>query len=170
VWEAVLTFLFFPALIIMAFLTDRKFFASKWRKYRFNQRRVVVAENVTEEEGAHFPKGFIEAYGDVTIGDKTKNNNRQDKLRNEKRENNLDISIASAALKSHSATLKGANKNTIRKFAAYDMLKNTPKSRALYYINAIRRLTGSRGILPVKPQLDKVNVSMSSFDKLMYIT
>jgi len=146
VWEAVITFIFFPALIIMAFLTDRKFFINEWQKYGFKQRRVVAAENV---KGVHFTKGLEEGTKeDVVIN----NDIRQTVFRKE------DISIASEALKAQHTTLKGADKDTVRKFAAYEMMESTPKSRAFYRINAIRRLSGSRGVLPVKPKVDEEKV------------
>ena len=147
-WEAVVTFIFFPALIMMAFLTDRKFFVSKWRKYGFSQRRVLAAENIEVIDGVHFSKGLEEGTeGDVVV-DKQ---DRQAIFR--KRMQPEDISMASAALKAQHAALKGADKDTVRKFAAYEMMESAPKSRAFYRINAIRRLTGSRGVIPVKPKI-----------------
>ena len=149
VWEAVVTFIFFPALIILAFLTDRKFFVSEWRKYRVNQRRVIVAESVKKGEGVHYSKGLEEGTdGDVAIGDG--NDDDRQAILQKRRE---DISVASAALKAQHTTLKGADKDTVRKFAAYEVMESTPKSRAFYRINAIRRLTGSRGVIPVKPKI-----------------
>jgi len=136
-------------LITLAFLTDRKFFVSEWRKYRVNQRRVIVAESVKKGEGVHYSKGLEEGTdGDVAIDDG--NDNDRQAILQKQRE---DISVASAALKAQHAALKGADKDTVRKFAAYEMMESTPKSRAFYRINAIRRLTGSRGVIPVKPKI-----------------
>lgn len=138
----------------MAFLVDRKFFVSNFRRYRINQRRVVVAENV-ERGDVHFHKtqnGDDDANAAI-LGSDT------DDSRSKKRKE--DISMASAALKSQQAALKGADKETVRKFAAYQVLEDTPKSRAFYRINAIRRLTGSRGVLPVRPNIDNTRVRKS---------
>ena len=138
----------------MAFLVDRKFFVSNWRRYRINQRRVVVAENV-ERGDVHFHKshnGDDDANAAILGGD-------TDGSRSKKRKE--DISMASAALKSQQAALKGADKETVRKLAAYQVLEDTPKSRAFYRINAIRRLTGSRGVLPIRPNIDDTRVRKS---------
>jgi len=162
----VLTFLFFPALIIFAFLTDRKFFVSKWRRYRINQRHVVVAESVNKGEGVHYTKGLEEGGDDdVAIGDGN-DDDRQAILR-KRRE---DVAMASVALKSKHSALKGADRETVRKFAAYEMLENTPKSRAFYRINAIRSLTGSRTVLPPKPKIadEKVAVINLSMNLMIY--
>jgi len=149
VWEAVITFLFFPALVFLAFLTDRKFFISKWQRYRINQRRVIVAESV-EKGDVHFHNKGDNAEVAILADDTDSH------ARNRKRKE--EISMASTALKSQQATLKGVDKETVRKFAAYQLLEDTPKSRAFYRINAIRRLTGSRGLLPVQPKIDNIGV------------
>lgn len=161
VWEAVITFLFFPILVFMAFLVDRKFFISKWRRYRINQRRVIVAENV-EKGDVHFRKRDNEGdEADVAMLEHsadTDSNSRSAKRKEE-------ISMASTALKSQQTALKGADKETVRKFAAYQLLEDKPKSRAFYRINAIRRLTGSRNVLPVRPKIDNVRVRGASAEE-----
>lgn len=127
----------------MAFMVDRKFFVNKWRRYRINQRRVLVAESV-EKGDVHFHKSQNE---EVTVlSDDTDSSTQKQKRK--------EVSMASAALKSQQAALKGADNNTVRKFAAYQLLEDTPKSRAFYRVNAIRRLTGSRGVVPVRPKMD----------------
>ena len=144
----------------MAFMIDRKFFVSKWRRYRLNQRNVVVAESV-EKGDVHFHKSHREGDDDAEIAilaDDTDSGSRSRKRKE-------DISMASTALKSQQAALKGADKQTVRKFAAYQLLEDTPKSRAFYRVNAIRRLTGSRGVLPVQPKIDNVRVRRN-FNKL----
>lgn len=133
----------------MAFMVDRKFFASKWRRYRINQRHVVVAENV-EKGDVHFHKSHSEDGDDANVAIINDDADSDSRIKQRKEE----ISMASAALKSQQAALKGADKETVRKFAAYQLLEETPKSRALYRVNAIRRLTGSRSVLPVRPKLD----------------
>lgn len=147
----------------MAFLVDRKFFISKWRRYRINQRRVIVAENV-EKGDVHFRKRDNEGdEADVAMLEHsadTDSNSRSAKRKEE-------ISMASTALKSQQAALKGADKETVRKFAAYQLLEDKPKSRAFYRINAIRRLTGSRNVFPVRPKIDNVRVRRISI-KLIY--
>ena len=161
VWEAVVTFIFFPALIMMAFLTDRKFFISKWRKYGFSQRRVLAAENIIVRDGVHFSKGLEEGTeGDIVI-------DRQVIFRKQMQPE--DISVASAALKAQHTTLKGADKDTVRKFAAYEVMESTPKSRAFYRINAIRRLTGSRGVIPVKPTVEEEKVCSYNYRLTCYM-
>lgn len=134
----------------MAFLTDRKFFVSNWQRYRINQRRVVVAESV-EKGDVHFHNQEGDGAEVAILADDTDSGVR-------KRKRKEEISMASTALKSQQATLKGTDKETVRKFAAYQLFEDTPKSRAFYRINAIRRLTGSRGVLPVRPKTDNIRV------------
>ena len=138
----------------MAFMVDRKFFVSKWRRYRLNQRHVVVAESV-EKGDVHFHRSHKEGGDDAEIAILA-DDDTDAGARNRKRKE--EISMASTALKAQQAELKGADKETVRKFAAYQLLEDTPKSRAFYRVNAIRRLTGSRGVLPVQPKIDNVRV------------
>jgi len=110
---------------------------------------VIVAESVKKGEGVHYSKGLEESADDGVAIDDRNDDERQAILQKQRE----DISIATAALKAQHTTLKGADKDTVRKFAAYEVIESTPKSRAFYRINAIRRLTGSRGVLPVKPKI-----------------
>lgn len=140
----------------MAFLVDRKFFVSKWRRYRLNQRRVIVAESVEKGDvqlqyHKRNDSGIAVFSNDTDLDSSSRSKQRKE-----------EISMASAALKSQQTTLKGADKETVRKFAAYQLLEDTPKSRAFYRINAIRRLTGSRGVLPVQPKTDVIRVRKNS--------
>lgn len=136
----------------MAFMVDRKFFVSNWRRYRLNQRHVVVAESV-EKGDVHFHRSHKEGDdAEIAILANDTDSGARSRKRNE------EISMASIALKSQQTELKGADKETVRKFAAYRLLEDTPKSRAFYRVNAIRRLTGSRGVLPVQPKIDNVRV------------
>ena len=130
---------------MMAFFIDRKFFVSNWRRYRLNQRRVVVAESV-EKGDVHY-KSRKGTNDDAEVAILANDGDSGAEKRKE-------ISRASKALKSQQSTLKNADKETVRKFAAYKLLEDTPKSRAFYRVNAIRRLTGSRGVFPVQPKLD----------------
>ena len=130
---------------MMAFFIDRKFFVSSWRRYRLNQRRVVVAESV-EKGDVHY-KSRKDGGDDAEVAILANDADSGSEKRKE-------ISRASKALKLQQSTLKGADKETVRKFAAYKLLEDTPKSRAYYRVNAIRRFTGSRGVLPVQPKLD----------------
>ena len=138
----------------MAFMIDRKFFVSKWRQYRLNQRHVVVAESV-EKGDVHFHRSRKEADDDAEIAILADDTNHSGSRSRKRRE---DVYMASSALKSQQAELKGADKETVRKFAAYQLLEDKPKSRAIHRVNAIRRLTGSRNVLPVKPKIDNVRV------------
>lgn len=138
----------------MAFLVDRKFFVSKWRRYRINQRRVVVAESV-EKGDVHFHKSHEDHDGEIAILGDDENSGAWKRQRKE------EISMASAALKEQQSAHKGADKQMVRKFAAYQVLEDTPKSRAFYRVNAIRRFTGSRGVLPVKPKTESIRVMSS---------
>ena len=120
-------------------MINKKFFLSKWQRY-------------CHREGDYDAKINIPA-------DDTDSGSRSRKQKE-------DISMASIALKSQQAALKGAGKQTVRKFAAYQLLEDIPKSRAFYRVNAIRRLTGSHGVLPVRPKIDNVRVRRN-FNKLL---
>lgn len=121
VWEALLTFAFFPATVLTAYLADRKLKIQKFEKFRLNKNRVIVAtesrdddvemereieEEILEESSATDPHHFAII------------------LRDLKKSNPL-------------ATLK-----ELEKLASEEFNKRTHKSKAFYRLRASKNISG----------------------------
>lgn len=123
IWEAVLTFLFFPATVLTAYAADRKIHKFIKKDYRMNRRGVIVqAEGDTLEMGSDDP---------LTLDD------MHEDLKHE----------YITTLKELRQLHPRADLSAIERMAHETVLNKGPKSRAFYRIQATRKLTGGGGDL-----------------------
>lgn len=123
VWEALLTFFFFPATVITAYVADRRMYKYMRKEYRMNRRGVIVqAEAEALEMGS---TELLEA-DDVHEDVKQEYINIIKELR--QKNPRLDL-------------------ETLERMAHEILLNRGPKSRAFYRIQATRRLMGSGDLL-----------------------
>jgi solute carrier family 8 (sodium/calcium exchanger) len=139
VWEGVITFLFFPATVITAYIADRQIFFYKFlsKRYRSGKHKTVVVS-----EG-----------GDMEMGDKA---------------NHLGDDVLFRGLDSDDAEIREFEKHrkefieilrelrrknpnldmkTLEEMAEYEVMNRGPKSRAFYRIQATRKLTGGGNVI-----------------------
>ncbi|XP_059219405.1 sodium/calcium exchanger 1 isoform X3 [Stomoxys calcitrans] len=156
VWEGLLTFMFFPATVLTAYIADRRLLIYKYldKNYRMNKRGVIVS-----------------AEGDAAL-----EMNQQD---NEIKalEDTEEMKDFEEARREYISLLKDLRKKypqsdleQLEMMAQEQMINRGPKSRAFYRIQATRKMMGSGNIMrkiqeraqsdlsEVKAQLQRVDV------------
>ncbi|XP_050404686.1 sodium/calcium exchanger 1 isoform X2 [Patella vulgata] len=142
VWEAVLTFLFFPITVVTAYIADRKLLVYKFfsKKYRASDRKGVVIQS--------------EGFGDQEMGDGKSNhlgddvdfkglNSEDSEVREFEKHRMEYIEIMRELRKKH----PNVDMKTLEEMAEYEAVNRGPKSRAFYRIQATRKLTGSGNVI-----------------------
>nr|XP_018902265.1 PREDICTED: sodium/calcium exchanger 1 isoform X2 [Bemisia tabaci] len=117
VWEGILTFLFFPATVLTAYMADRSQ-SHSFKSLRLNRNRVIVAAESGEINMAMEPEEEI-------LEDSKDPESLADTLRMLKKEN------------------PGMSMDELERLAQERIMANLPKSRAFYRVQASRMLTGS---------------------------
>lgn len=136
VWEGFLTFLFFPATVLTAYIADRRLLIYKYigKQYRMNKRGVIVQ---------------AEAETNIELGD-------SDDPFKKMQENGLsdDIKDFEETRREYISTLKDLRKKypqhnlqQIEIMAQEQLMNKGPKSRAFYRIQATRKMMGSGNIM-----------------------
>lgn len=142
IWEAVLTFLFFPGTVITAYIADRKLLMYKYlsKKYSTSHTKGVVKQT----EGLHETE-----MADGKMTQKTeevifKGIDPQDSEVREFEQHRSDfIDILRELRKKH----PNMDMKTLEEMAEYEAVNRGPKSRAFYRIQATRQLTGGGKVL-----------------------
>ena len=146
VWEAVLTFLFFPLTVITAYIADKQIFVYKFlsKKYRSSKHRGGV---VITSEGEH-ELGKANNVGDEVV---FKGLESQDKDVREFEKHRRDfMEILRELRKKHPNT----DMKTLEEMAELEAINRGPKSRAFYRIQATRKLTGGGNVIK-KSKIEK---------------
>lgn len=159
VWEGILTFLFFPATIITAYIADRRLLFYKYisKQYRINRRGVIV-----ETEGG---RNDIEM--DSTAAGQTRREDGQltgidnPGLKTfDEEEMNDDVREFEEHRREYIHLLRELRKKhpdldmrAIEALAREELANTGPKSRAFYRIQATRKLTGGTNL--VKKAMDR---------------
>uniref|UniRef100_H2YTI7 Calx-beta domain-containing protein n=1 Tax=Ciona savignyi TaxID=51511 RepID=H2YTI7_CIOSA len=151
IWEGVLTFLFFPMLVVLAWIADRRLLVYKYmyKRYRARRQNIIVEtegsaldedENhdgatmlnmVNLEDGTNGLQADPQVYAtDPLIGDPESSRKAMVRIMRELRKTHPDADMAELA-----------------RLASVEALSNQPKSRAFYRIQATRKMTGAGNIL-----------------------
>ncbi|KAM7361712.1 sodium/calcium exchanger 3 isoform 5-T9 [Cochliomyia hominivorax] len=157
VWEGLLTFMFFPATVLTAYIADRRLLIYKYldKNYRMNKRGVIVS-----------------AEGDAAL-----EMNQQDEIK--QLEETEEMKDFEEARREYISLLKDLRKKypqsdleQLEMMAQEQMINRGPKSRAFYRIQATRKMMGSGNIMrkiqeraqsdlsEVKAQLQRVDVNV----------
>ena len=172
VWESILTLLFFPVLVVFAYIADKQLlFYRALRKRKRRQKRGGVSvvqtgdfdiiqvktkdgytdNSVPEADG----KGY--AVTDPETG--TQPFEDEDFLLHDLTEDRREKAII--ALKEIRRKYPDADRETVEKLLEQENLKLQPKSRAFYRIEATRKMTGSGSVLKAKHEkLEKISSSI----------
>ncbi|XP_003225701.1 sodium/calcium exchanger 3 isoform X2 [Anolis carolinensis] len=139
VWEGLLTLIFFPVCVFLAWIADRRLFMNKYvhKKYRTNKHRGIIIET----EGEH-PKG-IEMDGKMMNSHFLDGNlvPMEGKEVDESRREMIRI------LKDLKQKHPEKDLDQLVEMANYYALSHQQKSRAFYRIQATRMMTGAGNIL-----------------------
>ena len=157
VWEALVTFAFFPVLVLIAYITDRKIFFMRFLSKKY------TAHYVGEADGQETRNGDVEMqkHGQMNNhdGNLLANHDNQVTFKGSKA-NLADLSASEqhkrdfmkklAELKEQHPDL---DMDKLEQMAAYEVVQSQHKSRAYYRIAATRKMTGGGNVL--KKNLEK---------------
>lgn len=129
VWEAVLTFMFFPLTVLTAFIVDKKIFFGNFLQKRIKSTKVVRDEEAQNAEPLR-PVESMEAIDMANPEIKNFEEHRKEYINilKEMRQKHPDIGV-----------------DELQQLAEIEILKRGPKSRAYYRIQATRKLIGGGG-------------------------
>ncbi|CAH2044624.1 unnamed protein product, partial [Iphiclides podalirius] len=127
VWEGAVTFLFFPATVMTAYIADRRLLVYKYLKkgYRVNERGVIV-----EVEGDGSVEMALKPGEDFASDDEEGR-----ELEKSRREY---ISVLRELRRQH----PDEDLETVERMALEKLMSRGPKSRAFYRVAATRKMTG----------------------------
>ncbi|KAL8589672.1 hypothetical protein ACOMHN_027180 [Nucella lapillus] len=141
VWEAVLTFLFFPGTVVTAYIADRKIMVHKLlsRKYRASRKGIVV-----QSEGLHDTELVDGKANHLTEEPIFKGIDSEDVNIREFEQHRKDfIEILRELRQKH----PNIDMHTLEEMAELEAVNRGPKSRAFYRIQATRKLTGGGKVI-----------------------
>lgn len=151
VWEGILTFLFFPATVVSAYIADKKIFLGRFLSTKYRARlystAVVSEQRDNVEMGEKGSRDSIALQSDdVELKEFEKTRKEYIEILRELHKKNPDVGM-----------------RKLEEMAAVEVLNRGPKSRAFYRIQATRKLTGGGNIIKKKTErhesLDNVPVS-----------
>ncbi|KAF7259122.1 hypothetical protein EG68_03575 [Paragonimus skrjabini miyazakii] len=144
VWEALLTFVFFPLIVICAYLADTKIFFRKFMKKKYRVAGMLKPVDGESELGNHMEEvTYAPDVDDTEVSEFERNRLNYVEAIKDIRKKNPDI-----------------NMKQLEEMAQLEVLSKGPKSRAFYRMQATRQLTGSGNVI----KKSKVERRMS-FDK-----
>ena len=138
VWEAVITFLFFPITVISAYIADRNFVIYDYfsKRYRMGRNGVIVEMTTDEAEVAEFDRRSIDRHLK-----KFAEENENEEVREFENHRRAFIVL----IKNLRRKYPTLNSNQLELMATKELLDRGTKSRAFYRILASKKLTG-RGV------------------------
>lgn len=118
-WEGFLTFMFFPATVLTAYMADRKLKIMKFKKFRLNRNRVIVAAE----------SGDIETEKEI-----------EDEILEES--SITDPHHFAIILRDLKKRHSSATPDQLEKLAIEELAKRTHKSKAFYRLQTNKNITG----------------------------
>lgn len=148
VWEGLVTFMFFPATVLTAYIADRQFLIYKYmtKKYRMNKRNVIVGGEGGEDMEMGMTKSNHVVDGNVKNFEEEQSND----VREFEEHRMQYIQILRELRRKH----PDASMEDIEMMAREEILDRGPKSRAYYRIQATRKLMGGTNLM--KRKLEKI--------------
>jgi len=136
IWEGLLTFLFFPATVLTAYIADRRLLIYKYlgKQYRMNKRGVIIQ---------------AEGNSNIELGD-------TEETLKKLQENGIteEVKDFEETRREYISTLKDLRKKypqhnlqQLEVMAQEQLMSKGPKSRAFYRIQATRKMMGSGNIM-----------------------
>ncbi|KER33411.1 hypothetical protein T265_00721 [Opisthorchis viverrini] len=147
IWEALLTFIFFPIIVICAYIADTKIFFKKFLKKKFRAAGRLKSIDIDAEYPNHTEEvTYVPESDDSQVSEFERTRlNYVDAIKEIRKKNpNIDM-------------------KQLEEMAQLDVLSKGPKSRAFYRMQATRQLTGSGNVI----KKAKVERRMSSDDQRM---
>ncbi|KAJ8723698.1 hypothetical protein PYW07_007678 [Mythimna separata] len=128
VWEGLVTFLFFPATVLTAYIADRRLLMYKYLKkgYRVNERGVIV-----EAEGDGSVEMALKPGGEDFLSE-------DDEGREQEKSRREYVTVLRELRRQHPEE----DLETVERMALETLMSRGPKSRAFYRVAATRKMTG----------------------------
>lgn len=144
VWEGVVTFLFFPATVLTAYIADRRLLIYKYlsKKYRMNKRGVIVGG---EGEPAAVEMGPQDAMPKADVPEEEE----EEELKEFEEHRREYIQI----LRDLRHKNPEKSMEELELMAREEILERGPKSRAFYRLQATKKLTGGGNL--IRKRLEK---------------
>ncbi|TNN19719.1 Sodium/calcium exchanger 1 [Schistosoma japonicum] len=133
VWEALLTFIFFPVIVICAYIADTKIFFKKFLKKKYRATALMKAANGDLELTNHTE----EVTYSLTDGELLAEESEFDRHR-------MDYVDAIKEIRKRNPNI---GMKELEELAQMEVLNKGPKSRAYYRMQATRQLTGSGNVI-----------------------
>ncbi|XP_052769967.1 sodium/calcium exchanger 1-like isoform X2 [Mya arenaria] len=145
IWEAVVTFMFFPITVLTAYIADKQIFVYKFlsKKYRSSKHTGVVISSEGDTE-----MGKANHVGDDVVFAGMESQDKDVREFETHRKEFMDI------LKDLRKKNPNADMKTLEEMAELEAINRGPKSRAFYRIQATRKLTGSGNVIK-KSKIEK---------------
>ena len=156
-WEALLTFLFFPLTVLTAYITDKKIFVGNFLQKRIKSTKVIRDEEAGPSDAAQPLKALnengepVEQQAEQQAA--VESTNPEVKSFEEHRKEYINI------LREMRQKHPDIGIDELQKLAEVEILKRGPKSRAYYRIQATRKLIG--GNTNVKKKLEAKDKGLS---------
>jgi len=135
-WEGVVTFLFFPATVITAYIADRRLLIYKYlsKQYRINKRGMIVEAEGGGAEMEKMNEGGLRVFDEegADEGVREFEESRRDYIR-----------ILRELRKKH----PNIDAEHLEAMAREEILNKGPKSRAFYRMQATRKLMGGQNLM-----------------------
>lgn len=139
IWEGVLTFVFFPILVALAYIADQRLLVYKYMYKRYRRKKGIIVE--TEGKNPYDEDYNMDELGDAegagVSGSSYFNSDDPENNRVQMVELMRDLR------KKH----PDADMNDLAKMATAEALNRQQKSRAFYRIHATRMMTGSGNVM-----------------------
>jgi solute carrier family 8 (sodium/calcium exchanger) len=169
-WEAVLTFLFFPLTVLTAYIVDKKIFFGNFLEKKLRSTKLIRGDEeagyANNNQGADQPLRILDSNGNE-LKDQSHASNEYGL---ESSFNNPDIKNFEDHRREYINILKELRQKNpdigideLQKMAEVEILKRGPKSRAYYRIQATRKLIG--GTSNVKKKIAEKEKSLASKSK-----
>eukprot|EP00061_Rhincodon_typus_P007444 g29151.t1 len=141
VWEGLVTFLFFPVCVMVAWIADRRLLVYKYmyKKYRADKSRGIIVETVGERPPDKMDLELDGAYRGSQDGVDTE--------AGEQEQEEASRRVMARVLKELKQRHPDKDTEQLIEMANYHALSQQQKSRAFYRIQATRRMTGAGNIL-----------------------
>ncbi|XP_022241303.1 sodium/calcium exchanger 1-like isoform X2 [Limulus polyphemus] len=157
VWEGLTTFIFFPVIVLTAYIADRRLLIYKFlpKKYRMNRRGVIVGgEGENVEMGISCKANHI-ADGGLKVFDEEEN----DEIREFEEHRRKYIQILRELRRKNPV----CSMEQLEMMAREEILNKGPKSRAFYRLQATKKLTGGSNLM--KRKIEKHEVKKKYIEK-----
>lgn len=168
VWEAFLTFIFFPLTVITAYMVDTKIFFGKFLEKKYKSTKLVRDEEAGNLENGHPLKAIGDETGEAGAeGGEVVTYSANPEVRQFEENRKEYINILKELRQKH----PDIGIDELQQMAELEILKRGPKSRAFYRVQATRKLIGNTNNLKKKlaeknQELEKKQEALSNVEEV----